>query len=189
MQEERWAPVPFEFFCDYYQISDHGRVRSAARMVARGIRPMRKKERILKPGLHTFGYPFVIMYVDKQKKLEKIHRMVAQVFVPNQLALKCVNHIDCNPANPHYTNLEWVSHKGNTQHAVKLGRFEPNRMAMAKLTWDKVDSIRKLHAETLMSQDELAKMFGVSRANISFILAGKTWIRPKVDTVDSAEPS
>jgi hypothetical protein len=58
-----------------------------------------------------------------------IHRLVAKYFVPNPQEKKEVNHIDGDKQNNHYTNLEWVTHKENSYHAINvlhknIGKFD-----------------------------------------------------------------
>lgn len=57
-----------------------------------------------------------------------VHRIVAQYFVPNPDPehKTYVNHIDGNPENNHYMNLEWVTAKENTQHAIRTGLWNPH---------------------------------------------------------------
>ncbi|UCG11829.1 MAG: helix-turn-helix domain-containing protein [Deltaproteobacteria bacterium] len=45
----------------------------------------------------------------------------------------------------------------------------------AKLTWAKVEKIRKLYHANNCTQKELAKIFGVSRSVISYAVNYRTW--------------
>jgi len=54
---------------------------------------------------------------------EYTHRLVATLFIPNvdpSLYVE-VNHIDGNKENNHVSNLEWVTHTQNVEHAVRTG--------------------------------------------------------------------
>ena len=51
----------------------------------------------------------------------RIHRLVAELFIPNPLGLPIVNHIDSNVTNNRFDNLEWTTQKGNMQQALKRG--------------------------------------------------------------------
>jgi hypothetical protein len=55
-----------------------------------------------------------------------IHRAVATAFVQNENpeVNNIVNHLDSNPRNNEYTNLEWTTHYGNMHHAIAKGRFQ-----------------------------------------------------------------
>lgn len=47
--------------------------------------------------------------------------LTAKVFIPNPDNLPLVNHMDGNPSNCHVSNLEWITHKGNSVHAYANG--------------------------------------------------------------------
>ena len=47
-----------------------------------------------------------------------VHRLVALTFLDNPKELPDVNHIDCNKLNNYVDNLEWVSKRDNTLHAL-----------------------------------------------------------------------
>lgn len=58
-------------------------------------------------------------------KQYKVHHLMAEVFIPNPLNKKTVNHIDGNTQNNELSNLEWATHSENAQHAYthsKAGR-------------------------------------------------------------------
>ena len=46
-----------------------------------------------------------------------VHRLVAQVFIPNPDNLSDVDHIDGDIDNNDISNLRWLSHKDNTHNA------------------------------------------------------------------------
>jgi hypothetical protein len=48
---------------------------------------------------------------------------------------------------------------------------------LAKLTWKCVDEIRRLYALGDVTQEELARVFGVARGTIEGIVLGKRWVR------------
>lgn len=54
-----------------------------------------------------------------QGKTFKVHRLVAEAFVPNPHQLPYVLHKDGNRENNHYTNLEWSDRQSN-HHFVNL---------------------------------------------------------------------
>lgn len=85
-----------------YQISNHGRVKSHY-----------KTARILKPYLNTDGY----LNIDIKKKQYKVHRLVAEAFIPNPENLPQVNHKDENKTNNNVTNLEWCTAEYNINYS------------------------------------------------------------------------
>tara|TARA_R110001632_G_scaffold46575_2_gene118312 strand:+ start:3223 stop:3672 length:450 start_codon:yes stop_codon:yes gene_type:complete len=88
---------------DGYIVSSKGDVYSA------------KTKKILKPATRKDGYKMVCFYKDGKKYLLRVHRLVAQAFIPNPLGLPCVNHINCIRNDNRVENLEWCNNMYNTQ--------------------------------------------------------------------------
>lgn len=126
------------------------------------------------------GYPFVALCKDGIVKQYKVHRLVAIHFIENPNNLPYINHIDCNKTNAHYTNLEWVTPKQNTAHAILNGlhpelivKFGINHY-LSKITSDDVRLIRKLKKDGLSDRD-IAKKFNVTRNCITQVIKKQTW--------------
>jgi hypothetical protein len=51
-------------------------------------------------------------------KSVRVHRLVAEAFIPNPNDLPEINHIDCNRKNNFVENLEWCSHYDNIQYTI-----------------------------------------------------------------------
>ena len=84
-----------------------------------------KTNQFLKPSFNLKGYPQVCLTLDgrRKKKTVKIHRLVAEMFIPNPNQLPQVNHIDGDKTNNRVENLEWCDNSYNQIHAHRvLGR-------------------------------------------------------------------
>lgn len=53
----------------------------------------------------------------------KLHRAVAEAFVPNPDNLPQVDHLDGDKSNNHYRNLEWVTNEENQRRAKAKGVY------------------------------------------------------------------
>ena len=102
-----------------------------------------------------------------------VHRLVAQKYIPNPDNKEQVNHKDGNKENNNINNLEWVTNIENRKHAVenKLHLCGEN-CPWSKLTQENVNQIR---SNKILSIEELAINFNVSKSTIDDILNYRTW--------------
>lgn len=91
----------------YYYISNNGDFYSTF------------TKRLMKPQKDHKGY----LYVEIGRKKYKVHRLVAEYFIPNPNNLPQVNHIDCDKTNNNVKNLEWVTNRENYEWSLKNGTF------------------------------------------------------------------
>tara|TARA_R100000734_G_C3275327_1_gene70256 strand:+ start:80 stop:535 length:456 start_codon:yes stop_codon:yes gene_type:complete len=64
------------------------------------------------------GYIITNLSNKDGKKCKKLHRLLAEHFIPNPDNLPLVDHIDRNPSNNSLDNLRWVSLSGNCQNRL-----------------------------------------------------------------------
>ena len=92
-----------------YQVTSWGRVYNV------------DSEKFLRMEETEKGYLRVDLYDSCGKRKHcKVHRLVAKAFIENPNGLPQVNHIDGNPKNNSFTNLEWTTDKENRDKAVRL---------------------------------------------------------------------
>lgn len=112
--------------------------------------------------------------------LIRVHRAVAEAFIPNPYDKPFVNHIDCNKKNNNVNNLEWCTAKENVRHAEDNGLlYHVSGMlhASSKLTEEDIKYIRATYIPYSRSNGTraLGKMFNVDHVTIHHILHCDTW--------------
>lgn len=70
------------------------------------------------------GYLIVTLSHKGKKSTFRVHRLVAQAYIPNPKEKPEVNHIDCDRSNNAAENLEWVSSSENKIHSYRFGSKE-----------------------------------------------------------------
>lgn len=96
-----------------------------------------KTKQYLKGGLDVYGYRRVCLSKDGVKTTHKIHRLVAEAFIPNPLNLPQVNHLDEDKTNNRVENLQWVSAKENVNYGTR-GQRAGEKIAEKLLNNEKI---------------------------------------------------
>jgi len=154
-----------------YEVSTYGRIRNI-NFQNTGKTRIRK---IIKP--NGRGYFRLILCNNGKKHYISLHRLIAKAFIENPLNKPQVNHKDGIKTNNYYKNLEWVTHRENTDHAIATGlRSNINeKHGMAKLNNAKVRKIKKLLMDKKYKQKDIAIMFGCGIGTISHIKKERQW--------------
>ena len=123
------------------------------------------------------GYREISIYdnVVKTRKWFRVHRLVAEYYIPNPENKPFVNHKDGNKENNCVENLEWVTHRENMDHAINFGlvkRAEEN--ANNKFTTEQAELVCKL-LEMGYRNIDIEKTTGVNRFAVSAIRLGIVW--------------
>lgn len=125
-------------------------------------------KRYLKHFNNGFGYEYVMMSLNGKYKQYKVHRLVAETFIPNPENKPFVNHIDCNRSNNYYKNLEWCTQKENINYAQKINSSFNDRNKKVK-QYDKENNL----INTYESISEASRRTGITIASISYSANGK----------------
>ena len=141
MKLEVWKPI--ENYPNY-QISNFGNVKSKERYTkAKDNMIIHRKEKLLKQLLDSKGYLYVRLYNKNGFKNIKVHRLVAQTFIPNINNEPTIDHIDRNKKNNKINNLRWASNVVQANNKNKTNIIEH----MRKLGKSKKALLKRWHPE------------------------------------------
>ena len=73
----------------------------------------------IKKGINQ-GYVMYDLFKDNKRKTVRLHRLVAEAFIPNPENKPEVNHIDHNTDNNYADNLEWVTKFENYKAYIRF---------------------------------------------------------------------
>ena len=164
-----------------YQVSNHGRIKSVARVIEQKRHDIDSSfrrswpEKILKQSTDSYGYKVVSINVPGKNRTNKVHRLVAQAFLSNDNKLDQINHIDGDKANNSLNNLEWCTAKQNSIHRSKvLGFGSGSSNGRAKLTDDDVMKIDEMLCAGFTVND-VAKSFNIGYNTALRVKLGDSW--------------
>lgn len=146
-----------------YFVTEDGRVLNASTL----------QERVQK--LTKTGYKEVGLYNKEIKKWYRVHRLVAQMYIPNPENKPFVNHINGIKTDNRVENLEWVTHTENMVHASETGlcpRGEDN--TNSKLTEKQVIEICELLQKGLRNKD-ITSLLNLQEHTVGMIRGKTCW--------------
>lgn len=150
MLEEIWKDI--EGFEGLYEVSSWGRVKNS------------RRGNFLKISNTNNGYLQVGLFKNGKRTKHRVHRLVAQAFIPNPQNKPQVNHIDEDKENNRVENLEWCTAKENSNHGTHNLRVGKSR------------SIPIICIETgieYYGARECARQLGLQQSTITKVLKGE----------------
>ena len=170
MEQEIWKDI--KGYEGKYQVSNYGNVRSLMYHNAKGI----KRISLLKPATDNRGYFRCALSKNNILKTYKVHRLVAQAFIPNPNNYPQINHLDGNKKNNNTENLEWCTNSANQIHAYShnLNQGSRGKGTIVGVTYPNGNYIEYL------SLKKAAQALGVHPITIKIKIFG---IRPSIKLV------
>jgi len=162
----------------FYEVSNHGRIRSFDRISTNRIgvtRMLRGREILTTPNRYGHCVFSASDGFTKKPKRIFVHRAVLTAFVGECPSGMETCHNDGNPGNNRPSNLRWDTCRNNALDKKKHGNQPAGENhGNAKLSLKEVGEIRVI-LRTGRRQAEIAKIFGVKKSAISKIATGRTW--------------
>ena len=89
----------------------------------------KKYNRFLTPQLNTGGYYFIGLYKNGVRTFKKVHRLLAEAFIPNDDPANKpeIDHINRIPTDNRLENLHWGS---RTEQNLNRGLFKNNKLGV-----------------------------------------------------------
>ena len=120
MVEEIWLPV--KGWEGVFEVSNMGRVKRLETTYKDMFGNIRTCKENIRKNTHTErGYLVVTLTYAGNRKLCKVHRLVAEAFLQREDGLDIINHKDGDKTNNFVNNLEWCTQLHNNVHALETG--------------------------------------------------------------------
>lgn len=153
---EEWKDI--KNFEGLYQVSDWGNVRSLDReIIYKNGKKSFYKGRLLSQAKDKNGY--MILALGKYHPNKKVHRLVAEAFIPNPNNYKEVGHLDCDCSNNMVDNLYWCTRVENMRNPITRDRIKNTKCLkpIEQITLDgdvvaEYESLHKMYRETNYSR-------------------------------------
>jgi hypothetical protein len=167
--KEQYKFIDIKGFEGLYAINKAGQVISYAN-------DKHKKDKVLKQDNSSL-YARVALTKGNQRKKYCVHRLLAEIFIPNPNNYPVVNHLNGKKEDNSLENLEWCSYSENTKHAFKIGLKENTKKAIKrlgfqrrKITFDEAEKIRLRYKNENISYTKLGIEYGMTYWAVSKII-------------------
>ena len=127
-------------------------------------------QKTIKPYLGSDGYMHVSRKENKKTIRERVHVIIAKLFIENPNNLKYINHIDSDKTNNKPSNLEWCTNSQNVKHGWDSGNrtHKNNTKCCAYKDGEAIgnwSSIRKMCEELGVNRHTVARILKRERKN------------------------
>lgn len=144
-----------------YMVSNTGKIKSFKN----------KKCIYLKILYNHKGYPQVSLFLSSQKKSKRIHRLVAEAFIPNPDDKPQVNHINGIKTDNRVENLEWCTNRDNIIHAYKNGLIKRPLILKSQKMVQEINDNGEI-IQIFKSIEDASRLTNISAAAISYNIKG-----------------
>ena len=114
----------------------------------------KRKMKKRKTGTDKQGYETVSLWNNGKTRLLKVHRIVAEAFIPNPNNYPIVNHKDERKDNNVVTNLEWCTHSYNTLYGTCQQRRAIHRQRTVEMIDMKTHEVIKVFSSMKRAEEE-----------------------------------
>lgn len=180
LENEIWKPVAG--YDGLYEIINTGRVKYPCKKIKRYWRgrhqTFRRKEKITVGHVNRKGYLEIKLQKGAIKKPCRVHRLVAQAFIPNPNNLPQINHKDGDKKNNKATNLEWCDNSHNIKHAYenRLMDRRGEKQNTCKIKESDVLEIRDFYSKNPTAFLRVyAEKLNITRNTVSNIIKRNIW--------------
>lgn len=115
------------------------------------------------------GYLTVHLYKDGKMYTKFVHQLVAKAFIENPNNYTCVNHKDETFNNNDVSNLEWCSHKYNSNYGSNISRMRKSKTFRTIYQY----SLDGKFIKEWFNAYEIQKVLGIHNTNIYRVCSGK----------------